>query len=241
MKFAYVLFGIVVLLGATAAAKDAPIVTPVDPGEIPFGLQGGQQTGIVGNLNSPYYRLTGWFTGAEEYKYLFCPAEQLNCPYGFLLENVHMVLDFTEDMIFPITFTVWIDLEDALWDPARGCWVPGIEDCRSDTHTVTIDEPGMYDISLPIDCACAYLFDPPGAPYWYLLSMHFPELFTANLITDNLPTNCTSWNDWGSGWFDLVGEGGFPGNILMWGDVVCCDVPVGNERMNWDEIKSLFR
>ena len=225
----------------TAMAKETPTVTPVDPADMPVRTAMPGTAFQVGNLNPAHWRLTGWFTGAEEYKYLFNPVEQLNCPSGFQLTTVHMLLDFDDTMNYPIDFPVWVDLEDALWDGQRQCWVPGIEDCRSDIYTVTIDAPGTYDIAIPINCECAYMFDPTGMPYWYLLSMHFPELFTANLITDNFSVPCYSWNNWGAGWFDLVAEGELPGGIIMWGDVVCCDDPVAVEKRSWGDIKSLFR
>jgi hypothetical protein len=38
-----------------------------------------------------------------------------------------------------------------------------------------------------------------------------------------------------------VGDAGFPGNILMWGDVVCCEDPVATESRSWGAIKSLYR
>ena len=242
MKHILLLFLLVfvVLIGSSAMAKETPTITPVDPADLPAGALMPGQTGVVGNLNTGSWRISGWFTGAEEYKYLFNPVEQLNCPFGFLLETVHMVLDFDVNMTYPIDFDVWVDLEDALWDDILQCWVPGIEDCRSDTYSVTIDAPGMYDIAIPINCECAYMVDPIGRPYWYMLSMHFPNLFAANLITDDFPILCTSWNNWGAGWYDLVGQG-FPGNILMWGDVDCCENPIGVDENSWGGIKSLFR
>lgn len=240
LKLILLIFVFVALLASGVAAKDTPVVTRVDPAEMPE-ITPMATSQMVGNLNPAYWRISGWVVGGEEYKYLFNPVEQLNCPEGFQLTQVHMVLDFDDTMTYPITFPVWVDLEDALWDPTLGCWVPGIEDCRSVTYTVTIDVPGTYDIGLPIDCQCAYMTDPRGMPYWYMLSFHFPEPFTANLITDNFPVPCYSWNNWGSGWYDLVGQGGFPGGILMWGDVVCCLDPVTVEEKSWGDIKSLFR
>ncbi|MEN8008384.1 MAG: hypothetical protein ABFS42_15350 [Candidatus Krumholzibacteriota bacterium] len=227
--------------GATAVAKDAPTITQIDPAEIPARTMMSGTTGLVGNLNPGYWRISGWFTGAEEYKFLFNPVEQLDCPAGFQLEQVHMLLDFDDTMNYPITFEVWCDLEDAWWDNVLQCWIPGEEDCRSDTYAVTIDVPGTYDIGIPITCECAYMTDPTGAPYWYMLSMHFPNLFAANLITDDFPVPCYSWNNWGSGWVDLVATSGFPGGIVMWGDVICCSDPVAIEERSWGDIKSLFR
>ena len=240
-KLLLLLLVFVVLMGSAATARETPVITPVDPADIPVRtLNPNPAAGVVGNLNPGFWRVSGWFTGAEEYKYLFNPVEQLACPAGFQLTTVHMLLDFDDTMNYPITFPVWVDLEDALWDDVLQCWVPGIEDCRSDVFTVTIDVPGTYDIAIPINCECAYMTDPTGAPYWYMLSFHFPELFTANLITDDFPMPCYSWNNWGAGWVDLFTQG-FPGGVVMWGDVDCCTDPVAIEERSWGDIKSLFR
>lgn len=65
--------------------------------------------------------------------------------------------------------------------------------------------------------------------------------FTAEMITDDFPTACTSFNDWGSGWHDLVVDFGFPGNLVMWADAMCCEDPIAQERRTWGDVKSLFR
>jgi hypothetical protein len=65
-----------------------------------------------------------------------------------------------------------------------------------------------------------------------------------NLYTDDIPVGCTSWineND-GSGWVDLVnGPPGFPGELLIFGNVNCCEEPVATEDRTWGDVKSLFR
>ena len=229
-----------ILVASVALAREAPEVTRIETPVIQTlnpAVVGGQ---IVGNFNEPAYLIQGWFTGDEEYKYLFDPTLQVDCPDGFLLTGVHMVVNFDETMV-PVTFEAWVDLEDAMWDPDLDCWVPGIEDCRSDTYTVTIDTPGTYDIGLPIDCLCAYLTDPRGMPYMYMLSMHFIGRFPMNLIMDDTPTPCTAYCNWGLGWVDLYGDFSRYGNILMYGDVVCCDDPLPFDVKTWSEIKSLYR
>jgi len=235
-KLILILAMALVLLASASVAREAPTATRLDPADIPDRNMMPDITGQVGNLNPAVWGIPEWFTGQEEYKILFNPLETLNCPFGFQLQQVHMLMSFDE----PTTFEVWVDLEDALWDDGLQCWVPGIEDCRSDTYTVTIDEPGLYDIGLPIDCDCAYMTDPTGAPYMYMLSMHFPTPFTATLVTDDYPTACTSWNNWAGVWEDLY-NWGFPGNIIMYGDVTCCEDPVATEPRTWGGVKSLFR
>lgn len=236
-----VLVALVCLMGTSVSAKDNPTVTPVAPGDLPVITSWPGTTDMVGNLNPATWRVTGYFAGAEMYKFLFNPVDQLDCPAGFMLSQVHIILEFDETMTYPVEFEAWADLEDALWDEAYGCWSPGIEDCQSEVFSFSIEEPGMYDIALPIDCACAYMTNPDDQPYWYLLGIMFPQPFAANLITDDFPEACNSWNDWGAGWFDLVGDFDFPGGLMMWGDVTCCTDPVEVEDKSWGNIKSLYR
>ena len=191
-----------------------------------------------GNLNPPVYSIGGWLVGMEGYKYLFNPWDDCDCPAGFWLQTIHFFLNFPEDIQYPYEFRVYVDLEDALWDPAIGCWVPGIEDCVSPIYTVSIPEPGTYDIGLSIGdfCECAFM------DYWYFLSVHFPDEITASIIVDEFPTPCTVYNNWGSGWVDIFSQGFSDfGNFVMYGEGVCCDQPVDVEPQTWGRVKSLYR
>ena len=116
-------------------------------------------------------------------------------------------------MVFPET----------LWDDTMGCFVPGPVICVSPVYTVTITNAGMYDIALPMaqGCSCAMF------GYKYGISMNFP-------------VGCTSWNDYGTGWYDLQTLG-FPGELKMFADIACCDDPVASENATWGGVKTLFR
>jgi hypothetical protein len=205
------------------------------------GESGSRQDCYLGNLESGYWAISGWFTGAEEYKYLFWPGEQCFCPLGFQISTVHMLLQFT----VPVSFLVVVDQEDGIWiDP---CWYPGEVDCVSSTYQVDITAAGVYDIGIPLDgCQCSYMYwatPVPGFPWGpYLISFHFPELFTANLITDNTPTPCVAFNNWGSGWADLwdYGFSGF-GDIVMYAEADCCEFPVSAEESTWGHLKGLYK
>ena len=225
----------------SVSAREMPTVERLDDSVIHQTQDVFRQDCVVGNLNPPMWSLSNWFWGNEEYKYLFNPSEQCFCDTGFKLEMVHMLGYFSEEWTYPIVFDVWVDLEDAMW--FEDCWWPGVEDCVSDVVTITIDGPGMWDIAVPIDCACGYMYNPLGLPYWYLLSMHFVDYFDMWLVVDNFPTPCTNYNNWGSGWIDLYTSGGFDqwGNIVMYGDVSCCWDPIANEDSSWGAVKSLYR
>jgi hypothetical protein len=132
-------------------------------------------------------------------------------------------------------------MEEAAWDADAGCWLPGPEVCISQVYTVQIDTDGLYDISIPIvdECECAAMNN------YFLLSCHFPQLFPAaqrpDLVTDEFPVGCTTWNDFGFGWMDVIASFGWPGEILMWGDAACCELPVADAPNSWGRVKSLYR
>ncbi len=112
--------------------------------------------------------------------------------------------------------------------------------CISDIFTLTIDAPGVYDIGLPITgCECMFV------DYWYGLSYHFvtefPNSMNPGILTDDFPVGCTSWDFWQGQWFDLVYDFGFPGEIIMWADAICCEPPVANEDKTWGGMKHLYK
>jgi hypothetical protein len=234
---------LLVLLAGGALGRDVVVTrigdvtaTPLHMGE---ALRGDC---LMGNLNPPAYAITDWIWGAEGYKYLFYPPEYACCPpgWGFRVELVHMYVQFGAEDV-PAAFEVFVDLEDALWDPASGCWVPGIEDCVSPVFSVTIDVPGLYDIAIPLFdyCECAFM------DFWYFLSFHFVTAFPSGMepdaVSDQFPFGCTSYNDYGAGWLDLVNGFGWPGEILIWADVFCCDFPIGIEPQTWGRVKTMYR
>ncbi|MBU2500710.1 hypothetical protein KJ682_05210 [bacterium] len=230
------------LLCGTALADRAPVITRVADDIQDLGPSSPQTDCIMGNLNPSYWAINGWLTGAESYKYLFYadPALCPNCPMGFTVSSVHMVLRFGAEDV-PSTFLAYVDFEEAIYDPAIGCYLPGPEICLSSVYTITIDAPGVYDINLPLDagsCPCAYF------EYWYGISFTFVDPFPLGMepepITDNFPVGCVSYNDWGQGWQDLFSYG-FPGELIMYADILCCSPPVDTEGSTWGGIKTLFR
>ena len=193
----------------------------------------------MGNLNAPAYAITDWIWGAESYKYMFYADDtQCACSDGFTVEAVHMYLQFGVDDV-PVSFDAYVDFEEAAWDEVLGCWVPGPEVCVSPAYTVTIDDPGFYDISLPMTlgaCPCAYF------GYWYGVSFNFISAFDnrPDLVTDDIPVGCVSWNDYGAGWMDLL-DFGMPGEASIYADIICCENPVSADSRSFGDVKALFR
>ncbi|MEN8006847.1 MAG: hypothetical protein ABFS42_07500 [Candidatus Krumholzibacteriota bacterium] len=233
------------LTGPSFAADRQAVVTPVSGDAVtvnpviqPTGANGVCQ---MGNLNPLAFAITDWVWGAEKYKYMFYadPGLCTACAEGFTVESVNLVLQFGPEDV-PSTFDARVDFEEAIWDETLQCHYPGPEVCVSSTYTVTIDNPGLYNISLPMDaaCACAHF------GYWYGISFEFMTAFTSgmepDLVTDEFPVGCTSWNDYGSGWNDLL-DFGFPGEIALSAEIICCNNPVATDESTWGSIKAMFR
>jgi hypothetical protein len=234
-------FGLLLVLLATAsaAADRSPVAVPLGP-DVPrytLNVANGTTTADcrLGNPNGPAYYISGWFTGGESYKYLFHPqlTNTCGCP-AFIVSNIHMFMYFPD--VCPLT--VYVDLEDAVWDPQRNCWFPGAEDFTSPAYNITVPGPGLYDIGIPVTGSCAFM------NYWYLISVHFFTVDCANvpdIVVDAGPiTPCTNWNDWGFGWQDLV-DYGFVWNLAMYADADCCLNPIPTENNTWGGVKSLYK
>jgi hypothetical protein len=232
--------------GAAFAADRQVVVTPVSGDPVfyspnalpanpnPVGCQ-------VGNLNPLAFAITDWVWGSEKYKYMFFAdqAQCTSCTEGFTVDSVNLVMRFGPEDV-PSTFGARVDFEEATWDDALGCFVPGPEICVSSVYTVTISSAGVYNINLPMNatCSCAFF------GYWYGISFEFTTSFAGgmepDLVTDAFPVGCTSWNDYGAGWVDMQ-DFGFPGEISLFADISCCANPVSTDQSSWGDIKAMFR
>jgi hypothetical protein len=228
------------ILAASAAAQERTVtITPIDrtiDDTVPAATAG---VCIFGNPGAPVWAITDWIYGGESYATVFDALQPpCGCAAGFSIEAIHIYLQFAVDDV-PVTFDANVDFREAVYDETEACWLPDAPVCVSPTYTVSIDTPGLYDIALPIDpasCPCAF-FD-----YKYAVSFNFLTAFRSypDAVTDAAPVGCTSWNDYGLGWLDLI-DFSFPGELIMFADVVCCENPVPTESKTWGEMKSLFR
>jgi len=109
--------------------------------------------------------------------------------------------------------------------------------CNSGAFTVSLPSGGVWDIALPIQCECLDMDRLYLLSFSYESSSCWPE---PDLITDGIPTPCTSWVNSGSGWMDLVTTYGFPGNLSFYADAECCTPPVPTENNTWGGVKSLY-
>lgn len=236
------LAALILTTGTALAAREVQVTPITGPAATIYpGLQaaGANPVCEVGNLNPIAFAITGWVLGMEKYKTLFTadPTGCSICTEGFNVASVGLFMQFgLEDV--PATFDARVDFEEAVWDESLGCFLPGATICQSSVYTITIDAPGLYNIALPLDTACACA----EFGFTYGIGFEFLTAFASapDLITDAFPIGCTSYNDYGSGWVDLFGFG-FPGETIMKAEIECCNNPVATEGSTWGSIKSMFR
>jgi hypothetical protein len=226
---------VVSLEGRTGTVQPLGEIVP-----IPIGSGGApaRQDCYVGNINNAEHVVSGWFAAPEEYKYVFDPVAIpdlgcLDCPGGFDVTTVHMLVRVPVE---GCTLVMSVNVESAdLSDP--GCPMPGPVECESGLVTVHLD-PGATDwiVPVPIDCNCL------STDGTYVLGVWFESASCpVGLITDALPSACTSWNNSGAGWVDLVTEAGFPGNIWIYADATCHQSPSPTEQTTWGTMKELYK
>lgn len=192
----------------------------------------------VGNLNAGAFVINNFLLPPEAYAYSFDPSAQCaQCPLGFRVTVVHMILNVTQ----PCTLVMGANLTELEPSGTPGCDSPAAELCDAFLYTVALPAAGTYNIGLPVTCECAFI-----NPYNYALEVYFDSYTCTNnvvprLVTDNLPSLCTSWNNYGLGWGDLRADfPTWPGNLLIFAETTCCENPVADDNQTWGAIKSLY-
>jgi hypothetical protein len=161
-----------------------------------------------------------WWTGNESYAKLIDPREYAcSCGAGFDIEAVHMLLRLDETSA-PLV-RVSLATQSAI------CSGPGtILESSAPVTLSGYPADAYYDVAIPVDFSCRDL----DAPYFLV----FEFLDDAGPV--GLPVNqkfevCRDFNEYGSGWVDMIGYAGFAGNLLIWADVACCGVPEAEVRV----------
>ena len=232
----------ILMISGLAMAKDIPSDLQAAPGGPLISGDSARQTCQIGNYDFDgifAYINDGDLWGNESYKLMIGPDDLCpNCPAGFTVETVYMVISFNEEDV-PSEFTVTADIEEAVWDGE--CWAPGPQVALSEAVTFTIDTPGAHAIPIPIVTPCLEREFNYGIGVQFLTA--FPEAMRPRYTFDaEEPTFCTSWGFWegATDWvriLEFIGEG----DILIWADADCCENPVNTESRTFGEVKSLFR
>lgn len=227
-----VLGTVVVALVATVATAERQVTVesvgeivarPIDLGNSVAGA-----TCQVGNLNPPAWAIVGFLTPPEDYKLVFFPRATCSaCRSGFRVTDVHVILQ-THDAC---TLRMSADVEKAVLQ-SPGCYMPGAMVCRTGLYDVTIPSAGLWNVGIPV-----YASDCPASPGGgclsmfgggYCLSVHFESAGCTSggidLVTDDGPASlCLNWNNYGAGWYDLVGVfPSWPGQLKIYAGVACC-------------------
>jgi len=241
MLSAILFFLIVLLVASPVAAQRAPTVVPY-PGGDPVNLPMGQPTPtncLVGNTNPPAFMIANFLMPPEEYKLAFNVAAPCSGCVGFSLNRIHILLNTTS----ACDIAMAVRLERATFPHSPSCPETGPLYGTTPVWHVPIAGPGTYDVSLPIMFPCFFV----NTTVHYMLRIYFQDIDCVGggvprLLTDNAPTHCTNWNDFGTGWYDLFQEyPTWPGNLLIYADAECCSDPVPAEGATWGAIKSLYR
>jgi hypothetical protein len=231
---------LVVYLSASPALADREVVVkPLDsstPTVIgPGAVANTPLSCTTGNLNAAAFAIVGFAAPPEEYKLVFDPTMGCSaCSTGLAINTIHIMMRTAQacDVVMAVDVE---EVSDA--DPACPGTSPGVEVCNSGPYTVNLPAGGIWDVAIPITCDCLTMARLYLLSFEYLSSSCLPE---PDLITDATPTACTSWNNFGSGWFDLVTAFGFPGNLSFYADAECCSPPVPVETKTWGAIKELY-
>lgn len=211
-------------------------ITRVDPSAIqePNEALVPTATCEVGNVNPAYWAIGGYLAPPESYAVSFRPSDSscATCPLGYEISTVRMLLQTSAAM----TILMSAGLQSATFPTDPGCAEPGAQECLSGPYQVNIPSAGLWNIGLPLTCDCAF------KEFAYLLTVDFQSVSGGipDLVADNLPGPCTSWNGNGTTWVDLVSSAGFPGNLRIWAEADCCELPVATDEESMGGLKGRF-
>ena len=234
---AFLLVLAVSLLAAPAqGVKEAAIekLPTVDAQEIYIGHPPSEFCS-VGDLNDLAWAIGNYVLPPEDYALTFDPMSTCAvCPVGFKVNTIHIFLRSSVAMDIVMS----VDVGEVVYPAGAACALPGPVICNSGLYSVSLPQTGLWDVSLPIDCRCLW----PGDMLY--LSVHIESVSTypnyvPDLVTDEYPSDCTSWNDYGYGWQDLF-HVGFPGNLSIYADAECCKT-AATEPTTWGQTKKLYR
>jgi hypothetical protein len=159
----------------------------------------------------PAYAITDWFWGLEYYANYQDP-EEFGCVDVWPFEVTEVGFNIQVDA------AIDIDVQGFVFDAdftVPDCPVPGAELCATPVYTVSLPGSGHWIIGLPLTEQCC-VYNPYFAGIYI-----FTDLYGSGadaISEDDVTDICRSYNDYGSGWEDLVVDYGWPGQMLLWSD-----------------------
>lgn len=226
------LIALMVLVAGTSVAREVtPLGTDLpSPSAIRTDCVVGNDNvgGILGYYDS-------WFYGFESYAVPFNAGEEsCACGEGVAVNTIHMLVALDEFA----NLVVSVSILEAV-DAGNGCLIPGAEIAVSSAFTISgITELNYVDVAIPIEGPCATVGD---ALFLGVNFLNDNDSQFFGLPISDPPHTCFNYNDWGSGYVDVVDGYGFAGDLLIWADVDCCGDPVSTEDSSLENIKSLYR
>jgi len=186
-------------------SRAAPLEAVKYAGDCVFG---NDDTGNIAGYYGDF-----WY-GNESYATAINPADYVcGCNPGFNVKSIHMVL-YLETTSAP-------EVKVSLATSAGACAGPGAILGSSALFTFSgFPDNGYYDIEVPLDVACQDM----DASY-YLVFEFTNAAGPVGIPVDTTPQTCVNFNDFGSGYEDVVTAFGMAGDLLIWADVDCCGTP----------------
>jgi hypothetical protein len=227
LRITLLVFAILLSALPAAADRDSFQTVPLD-----VVAPGGRVACVYGNqtAESGY---EGWWNGAESYARLISPqSEPCDCDIGFTIRSVNTTLGLDQTA----NLQVMARLLSAQWN--GGCWLPGEPLAFSPVHVIDyVDLFGYYQITIPCDFPCATMTE----PYFITVDFIGGSADRVNIVGGGGAQPCTSYNNWGAGWYDLIADIGFFDELTMWAVTECCWQPIGTDGSSWGAVKSLYR
>ena len=193
-----------------------------------------------GNLADPTVTVDDWYYGSESIAYPIKSGSVTGpCPGGFQPLGVTSYFRFGPEDV-PVEFYVRgaVCMSEEV---TPGCNKPGERVVETPMYTMSITEPGDYEITLPFDEAAPVTINGEGP--WFV-EFNFPLSFADGMfpsaLIDDSPIECSSWyNFFVLGWEDLVVDYGWPGSVIVRLDAEClAGVPAADE--SWSGLKAMF-
>ncbi len=186
-------------------------------------------------------QITNWFTGDEIYAVYQDPVES-GCAltYPFAIQSVHWdVYNNTAESIDLSPMNVYILAVDYTED---GCRIPGDTLHSHVLYGDVLDPNGVTQLEFSVSSDCV------SGPFFIALDVvgGEPAGDVGLIIDDPSPDparTCAVYNDWGSGWQDLVVDEGWSNNMRMWAEgessttnECMCDVDIVNFGPDVNEV-----
>lgn len=161
---------------------------------------------------TPSWAVDNWLCGGEVFK-VYQDVEELsgNFTYPFYVAGLAIEMKAASSG----KINLQADIEElSSVNSTDQCPYPGSLLEMTDEYTFKIPGKGSVVLVIPFDEPV--LVDGP-----YFGGMFFApgtSLQNLSLVTDNNPTTCRSWNDWGAGFVDLTSNQYFdcPGNLVAY-------------------------